>query len=567
MKPLQKVVTAQDIESSLYYVHVDGPEDEQVRETWIRAQNHQVSNGEADGNAPHGRINGVPRKPLPASPQLALGDRPEPPPKIYPYYQPPAKGAKGSTQYGRQFAGYGTGFGTDSRRVDPGTSSISPAQTLLGPRPMHQRLRSADSAALEPVPERQNANLRRWSEQPTLTGPSLPPRPCIRRKEVSSNRSADESEPGPPLLPPRSNIERQEFHQTPHFMDLEATLEPSKTTDRAGHRLGDKGISLTLIRRYDGFQWNVGKISNSVDEVFKSLNDVPDLQHDQNPGYVNGAMSIEISTPGYSIFGGNKSQRNQFESIDLSRPSPNHERLALEEGREGQAMFRSQLQASCDETRPELRPALNAVNSSPNIHNSRPKFNFHRSSHESENTKVANPASPASQRSKPPKMKHYGFRSPWDGICDFDVGVLGRSVKCKHTIAPATLDTKAGLRSAQVSELRFNLPSSKAFGPPPKSPSPNDTSKESKRSSFFPTQHRRHHNPSFERFGSKGYDDDIDGKERMDLSLGQELAGGGFAGKQAKLGKLIIEDEGLKMLDLVVAANIGLWWKVYEKVV
>jgi hypothetical protein len=57
--------------------------------------------------------------------------------------------------------------------------------------------------------------------------------------------------------------------------------------------------------------------------------------------------------------------------------------------------------------------------------------------------------------------------------------------------------------------------------------------------------------------------DDID--ERLDLSLGQELAGGGFAGKQAKLGKLIIEGEGLQMLDLLVAANMALWFRAYEK--
>lgn len=51
----------------------------------------------------------------------------------------------------------------------------------------------------------------------------------------------------------------------------------------------------------------------------------------------------------------------------------------------------------------------------------------------------------------------------------------------------------------------------------------------------------------------------------IDLSLGQERAGGGFGGKQAKLGKLIIEDEGQKMLDLVVAANMALWWRAYER--
>jgi hypothetical protein len=46
----------------------------------------------------------------------------------------------------------------------------------------------------------------------------------------------------------------------------------------------------------------------------------------------------------------------------------------------------------------------------------------------------------------------------------------------------------------------------------------------------------------------------------MDLSLGREKAGGGNTGKRAKLGKLIVHNHGLKMLDLVVAANIGIWW-------
>jgi hypothetical protein len=54
-------------------------------------------------------------------------------------------------------------------------------------------------------------------------------------------------------------------------------------------------------------------------------------------------------------------------------------------------------------------------------------------------------------------------------------------------------------------------------------------------------------------------------EERMDLSLGQERAGGGMGGKEAKLGKLIVEQEGLQMLDLVVAANVGVWWGVYEQ--
>ncbi|KAI5291153.1 hypothetical protein KEM54_006101 [Ascosphaera aggregata] len=54
--------------------------------------------------------------------------------------------------------------------------------------------------------------------------------------------------------------------------------------------------------------------------------------------------------------------------------------------------------------------------------------------------------------------------------------------------------------------------------------------------------------------------------QRMDLSLGRERAGGGMRGKSAKLGKLVLEDEGLKMMDLVVAACMGVWWNAYETI-
>jgi hypothetical protein len=52
-------------------------------------------------------------------------------------------------------------------------------------------------------------------------------------------------------------------------------------------------------------------------------------------------------------------------------------------------------------------------------------------------------------------------------------------------------------------------------------------------------------------------------ESRLDLSIGQEKAGGGNRGKHAKLGKLVIYDEGFKMLDLIVAANMAVWWSVW----
>lgn len=59
-------------------------------------------------------------------------------------------------------------------------------------------------------------------------------------------------------------------------------------------------------------------------------------------------------------------------------------------------------------------------------------------------------------------------------------------------------------------------------------------------------------------------EEDHEDEERLSLRLGRERAGGGFGGHSAKLGKLIIEDEGLKMCDLVVGAAMGIWWQHYE---
>ena len=109
-----------------------------------------------------------------------------------------------------------------------------------------------------------------------------------------------------------------------------------------------------------------------------------------------------------------------------------------------------------------------------------------------------------------------------------------------------------------VSEVRFNLPSS-SKGTTPRG------EESSKRSSFFRRGRHSRNNSSFSLSRDEETEDARNSLDRLDLSLGQEFAGGGFGGKQAKLGKIILEDEGLKMMDLLVAANMGLWWRAYEK--
>ncbi|OQD90734.1 hypothetical protein PENANT_c001G02078 [Penicillium antarcticum] len=75
-------------------------------------------------------------------------------------------------------------------------------------------------------------------------------------------------------------------------------------------------------------------------------------------------------------------------------------------------------------------------------------------------------------------------------------------------------------------------------------------------------QAQSRHNRSTSASSGQELDYDSD-EDRLDLSLARENAGGGLRGKSAKLGKLVIEDEGIKMLDLVVAACMAVWWRGY----
>jgi hypothetical protein len=163
------------------------------------------------------------------------------------------------------------------------------------------------------------------------------------------------------------------------------------------------------------------------------------------------------------------------------------------------------------------------------------------------------------------RPRGYVFRSPWDGRCEFRTGNGGRSLRCHHLLHdgksaaynPLVAEqTDSGQRgsSSVVSELRFNLPSSEVLS------ANYDKDDKPRRLGHFSKFFRS----SAER-GDDSYDDDDDAVSPFDVNLGRERAGGGNRGKRAKLGKLIIYNDGLKMLDLLVATNIGLWWLTWEK--
>ena len=551
-KPQQKVVTAQDVQSSLYYMHLDRLEENELLSS---VENCDDLPDEDDGcgkPAISNRTVGVRRKPLPSSSILGLGDHPQPPREVNPYFQTYSSGPTGNLPAGRKPVSQGSV--AEHRRMD--ADPPLPDRKPLGPRPMNQLFLSVDNPPLHDVPERQNIDLRRWSEQPAETIPRLPPRPFSGGKD------------NVPMVPPRpltaslkdsfvANGRHSRFlHRKPiaHSVWHDVNREM-----KDGSNAKDlQSASLSLIRRYNNEQWNVGTISS------KGTKPTVSGFGESSPG-----ISIHILTHGYSRFIDpiNSFAKQALTVANKSNGTRDSHTPITAAGE--QSYFQRDLQVSGLAMSRYQRHRPESTDSTLIHQGTKPSFDLLRHSRQSSESTDSN----LSFKNGLPELnsgskKGYILRSPWDGVCEFTTGVAGRSFRCKHSFASSNPSFGPGMHSAQVSELRFNLPSSRTLGSPASRSLVPGIPREAKCSSLFLHQHRRRSSSSFEAKDTHGTGyvaPEVEFEERLDLSLGQEHAGGGFGGKEAKLGKLIIEAEGLQMLDLIVAANMALFWGVYEK--
>ena len=544
LKPQQKVVTAQDVQSSLYYMHVDRPEDYELLS--FVEDSEELLNEEDRREKPTTLSTGcIRRKSLPLLRILGPGDCLEPRPEVNPYFQKYSNDPTGNPQAERKF------FGQDN--ITEHRPPL-PDRKLLGPRPMNQRFLSVDNPPLQDVSEKQNVDLRRWSEHLAGIPPKLPPRPLSGGKDRA------------PLTPPRplaASLKGYVVANGGHSRFLHRRSIAHSASHDLNRELKDgsnakdlRDASLSLIRRYNNEQWTVGKISSK----------------DTNPtvgefGESNVGTCIHIMTHGYQKFidpidSFAKQARTILEESNDTRDSH-----TLFPAAEEQLCFQRQLQVSGHSM---SRSQWHRPDSTDSIigQGTRPSFDLPRHSRQSSDSTESNRSFIKDfPELKPGSKKGFILRSPWDGLCEFRTTVAGRSFICKHSYASSNPRLGPGTRSAQVSELRFNLPSSKILGPPTSKRFVAGSPRDGKRSGFL-RQHGRHSSSSFEgkdTYGPGYFASKVELEERLDLSLGQEHAGGGFGGKQAKLGKLIIEKEGLQMLDLIVAANLALWWRVYER--
>lgn len=472
LKPREKVVTAEDVQSSLYFIHVHGDDD--VGEI----SRDPVSSANADASELVSMPGtGITRKPV-------LPRRPVAPP-------------------------------TPPYPVDDENVLETPNRS---PSPQRSRHIARKPLGLDAS----NGNHRPLLDLPVLARRPLPSPP---RDEQPFEQYEGSSPTSRMHLLRRSE---QGENVNPSLRRQDHLKIPPDEVD--AHQPG----SLTLIRRDPSTneQWNVACIHDPpILEVSSAALRNPSAAKRIKRG--GAPVYLNISNPAYAQFidrdrAASRISTASSNSSDSDQPPEGifRRRLHMPGSRFGEHAYSyssrtsSELEASGDSS---MRRTI-------------------RSSADLRGSSSAAPAIDDRQG------KGYTFASPWDGRCEFTTGNTGKSLKCRHYL-PLHEQTGASLTESVVSELRFNLPTSNKTA----------TVVKEKRSSYIRGIHRRQ--DSFQDHEDYMFGDD----GKMNLALGQERAGGGFGGKQAKLGKLIIEPEGLKMLDLLVAANVALWWRAYER--
>lgn len=464
------------------------------------------------------------RKPLPSVPfaNYPPSERPLPPPKSYPSYQPGIENRKNATQSER-FAARGSHLKFDHH-------SESQHQVV---RQSPQRIlpRSGHSDQYSQYPSEYSTSTEDVSNQPSI-----------------SHRNAYGSGPGSPQPQFSTFDEWQKENVTSldHKPEVRQPINSHGATQEHLH----KQVTITLIRRdpVSGSQWNIGTIS--VGESGISHTPLRPVR-------------IEINTPGYTRFPA---------TADLQRPGTGYSTAdSIKE-----ALASGKLSNVDNGGHDENRCTFNRVAGySQQFLDSR-TLKLHRRTNSSNS--VTKPGSPGKQ-----PRQVYSFMSPWQGLCTFVNSIDGRSLRCRHTLSSSTFTEED--TTINVAELRFNLPWFVLPNSGEKEPEDRKLPisellgpRSGKEALKRKIQHFRNKSSDKadtrnEKLSSEEYIRPtepasqpmlVSEMDRLSLKLGREKAGGGFKGTSAKLGKLIIEDEGLKMCDLVVSACMGVWWQHYE---
>ncbi|VBB81544.1 Putative protein of unknown function [Podospora comata] len=593
MRPHRKNVTGEDIANSLYYIHMERPED-MPPPMPPRPKSNVLSSTRSSGESARSTI---PRKPLPTSARVlrpeSLSSTGEPGP--VPVLSPTP------TPHIPQYKPYRpeTGPSPISENQNPADESLDSYR----PNPMFQKRLSGGSPEPPPPPP----HLMTVSSSSPLAGLDH-----VEDNVAPALYSSSAVRPSTPSQPPAQ--------QPPQRVasPLSYTQGQHPTSPRHMHRRPSSvSFYLTIIRRdpSSGSQVNVGQVSSFATNIPPPLQADPSLNpEDMGSGWKSQKIDIRIDTSGYAKYRGMPSraaaetqalqaltstgQPHSFSQMVQSgqrarsdsgargmAPPPQdgfHRQVVMAYGAGWKAGFKKAFH------RRERRESISPEGVQPSEEPSAPKASHtrqgssstigsnHSGSGEEQGGIITHPGPGL-------RPKGYTFLSPWEGRCEFRTSTNGRSLKLRHVLDSTTKfqfdprEVAQSIQNAQamgrsrgdelqaallgtkpVSELRFNLPSGGDFFGARRNDADKDNRASRLSKQFSSLLHHRNTRSSDE--------DEWSDEDEMDLSLGKENAGGGSSGKKVKLGKLIIHDEGLKMLDLVVAANMGVWWTTWGKI-
>ena len=279
MKPRKKIVTAEDVMSSLYFLHVDQPGEGLV-------VNHPPMKSEAavEGSpiGQSGEHKGISRKPLPSWSETS------------PINAPARSDAENRLSW--------------RSTTSSATATVNRSNEALGSGPVDNmratKRKPVNGGVGDSHGERRGSLIHSLPSGSQSSGHPV--------SMVTSNGRFEES--GPPV-PPRHYLYPSE-PISPHHLHLhhgiEATNGEGNQPGRRSHRTadGNRNVSITVIRRdpTSGAQWNVGKIiiptswPSATTPLSSSLDgDRPSLS--LSKATMNDPLiQIEITNPGYNKF-------------------------------------------------------------------------------------------------------------------------------------------------------------------------------------------------------------------------------------------------------------------------
>lgn len=544
LKPRDKVVSAEDVNSCLYYLHFNRPSDRQLLES---AHIRPLLKHNGEQSDPLGSSS--PRENIPVRPQPTI----EVPERRSPQriLRPPPMRKDLNFNENQAPQRHHANLGPDSSPVD--SPPPVPARSQWRNSYVHNGSQIGHPSNEQIAPDLDSAQ-----DTPAPIGPMSKSGTILRRKPVTDDGSNTMSTSSSPALVSLNH----------NGVSSRDTLSSSDTSKNGSRQISAPAQTLTLVRRipYSSDQWNVATIADSSADI-TSARPAPSRSKRNQPSQ-HSPLFVGILNPGYAKFERTNGNTNSSQSHCF----------------EENVFFHTQLRPDSSYL-PSAIAFTSKSSDGSGSHFSDMRFFGHRrasrmsadltasvrSDEEKRYHRLTLTGVPESQRSS---GKHcYSFSSPWQSRCEIVESLTGSSLKvsrldvfchrslfiladhfprlpqCRHA-SPALshLAGPKGPLTVQVSELRFDLPG--AY---------NNAPKLSRKSLDRGSDGESVGSPVVGRGQKSG------SSERVDLRLGQERAGGGAQGKKAKLGKLIVEGEGLDMLDLVVAVNLGLWSRAFSR--